>query len=93
MYTGVVGSLDEHPIRRLRDAGVLVTVNTDDPKMFNNSLAKEYALLQARLGFSADEVRGCCSTRWPPPGCRSRASSGRPTRSASDPAWTASPST
>jgi adenosine deaminase len=56
--TGVVGSLEEHPIRRLRDAGVLVTVNTDDPKMFGNSLAEEYALLQARLGVSADEVRG-----------------------------------
>jgi adenosine deaminase len=56
--TGVVGSLEEHPIRRLRDAGVLVTVNTDDPKMFGNSLAEEYALLQTRLGFSADEVRG-----------------------------------
>ena len=56
--TGVVGSLEEHPIRRLRDAGVLVTVNTDDPTMFNNSLAEEYALLHGRLGFSADEVRG-----------------------------------
>jgi aminodeoxyfutalosine deaminase len=29
--TRVVGSLEEHPIRRLVDAGVLVTVNTDDP--------------------------------------------------------------
>jgi adenosine deaminase len=91
--TGVVGSLDEHPIRRLRDAGVLVTVNTDDPKMFNNSLAKEYALLQARLGFSADEVRGllldAVAACWlPEPRKRRTADAFR-----SDPAWTASPST
>jgi len=91
--TGVVGSLEEHPIRRLRDAGVLVTVNTDDPKMFNNSLAEEYALLHGRLGFSADEVRGvlldAVAASWmPAPRKQELADAFR-----SDPAWSASPST
>jgi adenosine deaminase len=91
--TGVVGSLEEHPIGRLRDAGVLVTVNTDDPKMFGNSLAEEYALLQARLGFSADEVRGllldAVAASWlPEPRKQQTADTFR-----SDPAWSASPST
>jgi adenosine deaminase len=65
----------------------------DDPKMFNNSLAEEYALLQARLGFSADEVRGllldAVAASWlPEPRKQQTGDAFR-----SDPAWTASPST
>ncbi|MBN1583959.1 MAG: adenosine deaminase, partial [Anaerolineae bacterium] len=55
--TGVVASIDAHPIRRYFERGIVVTVNTDDPKMFGNSLAQEYALLQSELGFSQDEIR------------------------------------
>ncbi|WNI18321.1 adenosine deaminase [Actinacidiphila sp. ITFR-21] len=46
--TRAVASLDEHPIRRLADAGVLVTVNSDDPPMFGTDLNTEYAVA-ARL--------------------------------------------
>jgi adenosine deaminase len=56
--TGVVSSIDEHPIRRYYQRGLVVTVNTDDPKMFGNSLAEEYRLLETRLGFSREEIRG-----------------------------------
>lgn len=56
--TGVVNSIDEHPIKHYAERGLLVTVNTDDPKMFDNSLAEEYRLLEARLGFSREEIRG-----------------------------------
>ena len=90
--TGVVGSLDEHPIRRLRDAGVLVTVNTDDPKMFGNSLAEEYALLQSRLGFGADDVRGllldAVAASWLPESRKQLTADAF----RNDPAWTANPS-
>jgi len=55
--TGVVKSIDEHPVRDFFERGLLVTVNTDDPKMFNNSLAEEYQILVERLGFSQDEIR------------------------------------
>jgi adenosine deaminase len=55
--TGVVSSLAEHPIRRFFDLGVLVTVNTDDPKMFGTSLAQEYLLLETELGFASDEIQ------------------------------------
>jgi adenosine deaminase len=57
VHTGVVGSLREHPIRDYFERGIVVTVNTDDPKMFGNSLAGEYALLESELGFSRDDVR------------------------------------
>ena len=55
--TGVVKSIDEHPVRRLFERGLFITVNTDDPKMFGNSLAEEYQLLEERLGFSRPELR------------------------------------
>ena len=55
--TGVVPSIEAHPIRALFDRGVLVTVNTDDPAMFGTSLTEEYALLHGKLGFSRSEVQ------------------------------------
>lgn len=55
--TGVVKSIQEHPVRYFFERGLLVTINTDDPKMFNNSLAEEYQLLVEHLGFSQDEIR------------------------------------
>ena len=58
MATGAAASLEAHPIRRFVDAGMLVSVNTDDPAMFGLSLAGEYEALQRRLGFTDDEIRG-----------------------------------
>jgi adenosine deaminase len=55
--TGVVAKIEEHPIRQYFERGMWVTVNSDDPKMFNNSLAEEYQLLVERLGFSPAELR------------------------------------
>jgi adenosine deaminase len=55
--TGAAASLESHPIRRLVDAGVLVSVGTDDPAMFGLSLAGEFDALQGRLGLSDDAAR------------------------------------
>ncbi|MFF4169326.1 adenosine deaminase [Streptomyces sp. NPDC001744] len=46
--TRAVATLEEHPVRRMVDAGVLVTVNSDDPPMFGTDLNNEYAVA-ARL--------------------------------------------
>ncbi|MFE0644738.1 adenosine deaminase [Streptomyces sp. NPDC058877] len=46
--TRAVATLDEHPIRQMVEAGVLVTVNSDDPPMFGTDLNNEYAVA-ARL--------------------------------------------
>jgi len=46
--TRAVDALDNHPIRQLYDAGVDVTVNSDDPPMFNTTLNREYEIA-ARL--------------------------------------------
>ena len=55
--TGAVASLDAHPVRRLFDAGVPITLNTDDPAMFATTLSGEYALAAERFGFSERELR------------------------------------
>ena len=55
--TGCCGSLESHPVRKLFDAGVLITLNTDDPAMFRTSLAREYQLAQTAFGFTDPELR------------------------------------
>jgi adenosine deaminase len=85
--TGAVASLAEHPIRRLVDAGVLVSVGSDDPAMFGLSLAGELAALQLHLGFTDDDIRqlqlNAVDSCWLPAGRRAslRASL------IADPAW------
>ena len=53
---GVSTSYGEHPIRALCDAGVPVTVNTDDPPMFDATLPGEYEALATHAGFTIDEL-------------------------------------
>ncbi len=53
--TKVVPQDEPHPIRALVDAGVYVTVNSDDPPMFSTDLDNEYVTL-ARQGFSFEEL-------------------------------------
>jgi adenosine deaminase len=72
--TGSVASFREHPIRRYFERGLLVTVNTDDPGMFGNSLAQEYLRLITDLGFSVEEiaslVRNALEASWLTPSRR-----------------------
>ena len=55
LRTGVVASLAEHPLPRLRAAGVPCTINTDDPAMFDTDLDREYTAA-AELGVSAADA-------------------------------------
>lgn len=57
LVTGVVKRLEDHPVRRLFDAGVPITLNTDDPAMFGCSLTGEYSLAAGVFRFSTDELR------------------------------------
>lgn len=56
VLTGAVASLDVHPVRRLFDAGVPITLNTDDPGIFRTTLQDELALARERFGFSESEL-------------------------------------
>jgi aminodeoxyfutalosine deaminase len=50
---GVVPSLATHPLRRLHESGVPITVNSDCPPMFGSTLTDEVALLHGPLGLDA----------------------------------------
>jgi aminodeoxyfutalosine deaminase len=54
--TGSVPSLEEHPVRSLYDAGVPITLNTDDPAIFDTSLTREFELARGVFGFSDQEL-------------------------------------
>jgi adenine deaminase len=51
-----VTSMARHPIRQLFDAGVTVTINSDDPFFFGNRLSEEYYALHQELGFTLREL-------------------------------------
>ena len=57
LVTGVVARVEDHPVRRLFDAGVPIVLNTDDPAMFRCSLVGEYRLAAETFGFSEAELR------------------------------------
>jgi adenosine deaminase len=53
---GVFGSYAEHPLRALVDAGVRVTLGSDDPPYFGATVAGEYALARERFGLADDRL-------------------------------------
>jgi adenosine deaminase len=54
---GVYRGIEDHPIDRLRRAGVAVSINTDDPVLLGASLVGEYALCSKAFGWSDDDLR------------------------------------
>jgi adenosine deaminase len=54
--TAVVRTLAEHPIKQYFKKGLMLSVNTDDPKMFGNSLSGEYEALVSQCGFSRKDI-------------------------------------
>jgi aminodeoxyfutalosine deaminase len=57
-----VATLAEHPITAFRDAGVVVTVNSDDPPMFGTTLNDEYAIAADLLGLDEAGVADLART-------------------------------
>jgi adenosine deaminase/aminodeoxyfutalosine deaminase len=55
--TGVCSSFAELPLSRYFDAGLLVTLNSDDPAFFGSDVAGEYLLAHTIHGFSRQELR------------------------------------
>jgi adenosine deaminase len=53
---GVVPSLAEHPLPRLLDEGLYVTINSDDPPMFNTTLTDEYLRIAQTFGFGVETI-------------------------------------
>ncbi|HVJ04611.1 MAG TPA: adenosine deaminase [Candidatus Saccharimonadales bacterium] len=57
LRTSCCPDVSDHPLRRYFDAGALVTLNTDDPEMFQTTLVNEYQLAQDAFGFTNTELQ------------------------------------
>jgi adenosine deaminase/aminodeoxyfutalosine deaminase len=55
--TGVCSSFAAHPLRKYFDAGLLVTLNSDDPAFFGSDLANEFLLAHTDQDFTQEELR------------------------------------
>jgi adenosine deaminase len=91
--TGVVPDLAAHPIRAFFERGLLATVNTDDPAMFDTSLAGEYRELARVHGFTRAEicrlVENAARASWLAEGAKAELLA----RLRADPGWAADPGT
>jgi aminodeoxyfutalosine deaminase len=54
--TRAVARLEDHPIKQMHEAGVLVTVNSDDPPMFGTTLNREYEIAAELLGLDEQGI-------------------------------------
>jgi aminodeoxyfutalosine deaminase len=57
LRTGACKELQEHPVRKFFDEGLMITLSTDDPAMFQTSLNKEFEIAQQEFNFSEDHLR------------------------------------
>ncbi|HEY1569004.1 MAG TPA: adenosine deaminase [Solirubrobacteraceae bacterium] len=59
---GVFAGYEEHPLPALRDAGVRLTLGSDDPPYFGATIGGEYTVCAERLGFSEAELQAITAT-------------------------------
>jgi adenosine deaminase/aminodeoxyfutalosine deaminase len=55
--TNCCAGIMEHPVRRMFDAGLMITLNSDDPAMFQTTIAREYQIAHEVFGFTEDQLR------------------------------------
>jgi adenine deaminase len=52
----VVDDLKQHPLRRMMDKGLVVTVNSDDPAYFGGYVNDNYLAVTDALSLTRDEI-------------------------------------
>ncbi|MCE9644738.1 MAG: adenosine deaminase [Chloroflexi bacterium] len=57
--TNSVRTIEEHPLKKLFDLGVKVTINSDDPEVLETNVNNEYRIAQEILGMSMEEIATC----------------------------------
>jgi adenosine deaminase len=57
--TNSVPTIEEHPLKKLFDLGVKVTINSDDPEVLETNLNNEYRIAHEILGMSMDDLATC----------------------------------
>lgn len=58
----VYPDFQHHPLRQLKEAGVHVCLNSDDPPFFHTSLEREYMIASQEMGFSDAEINAMTRT-------------------------------
>ncbi len=62
LLTGAVNSIDEHPLMAMIQAGLRLTLTTDDPSIFSTTLSKEYALAVENFQLSKESLKAMVMT-------------------------------
>jgi adenosine deaminase len=57
--TNSVRTIEEHPLKRLFDLGVRVTINSDDPEVLETNVNNEYRIAHEVLGMSMEDIATC----------------------------------
>lgn len=61
LRTGCCAHIGDHPLRRYFDAGLMVTLNSDDPALFQSDLAGEYRNAGEHFGMTEEHLRELAS--------------------------------
>ncbi|HET9912508.1 MAG TPA: adenosine deaminase [Anaerolineales bacterium] len=57
--TNSVQTIEEHPLKKLFDLGVRVTINSDDPEVLETNVNNEYRIAHEILGMSLEDIATC----------------------------------
>jgi adenosine deaminase len=57
--TNSVRTIEEHPLKKLFDLGVKVTINSDDPEVLETNVNNEYRIAHEILGMSMEDITTC----------------------------------
>lgn len=57
--TNSVPTIEAHPLKKLFDLGVKVTINSDDPEVLETNINNEYRIAHEILGMSMEEIKTC----------------------------------
>lgn len=57
--TNSVPTIEAHPLKKLFDLGVRVTINSDDPEVLETNVNEEYRIAHEVLGMSMDGIKTC----------------------------------
>ena len=57
LATGSISNIMHHPVKRYFNKGLNISINTDDPGMFHNSMSEEYEILISKFDFKRLEIK------------------------------------
>jgi adenosine deaminase len=57
--TNSVRTIEEHPLKKLFDLGVKVTINSDDPEVLETNVNNEYRIAHEILGMNMEDIATC----------------------------------